>query len=417
MVPCSDTRKLNTYSEPCEFYCLTGAEFDGHNFAKKALEMGAKKIYCEHSLGLPNEVVVPDTRLAFASAWAKYYGNPENHMKLIGITGTNGKTTTCFMVNDALRRAGKKTALIGTVHNDIDGEILPAVHTMPEPEELFKILRDAVSKGCEYAVLELSSQGLDQKRSDSIAFDVGAFLNLSPEHLDYHKTMENYFNAKCLMLQHCKKMVSNADDEYGKRLKADKYFRAGAAYLDSNVNAANAILDLLNIKTRASKNVSVPGRNEVLYNGEYKIICDFAHTAIALETILKETRKQTKGKLYVVFGCPGNRDRLKRPLMAKAASELADLAIMTTDNPQNEPVEQIFQDAMPGFLKGEIIEDRKEAIEKAVSLLHSGDTLILAGKGHEDYQYTKNGKEPFSEKEIISELCIYPSLKFQKPLV
>jgi len=450
----SDSRRVT--KNGC-YFCLKGSAADGHDYAAQAVEKGAVAVVCERPLGLANEIVVADTHYAYAAACANYFGNPQEALRLIGVTGTNGKTTITYLLRDALRAFGKTVGMIGTVETDVNGEVCPAKYTTPDPLTFFSLLAQMRDAGCEYAVMEVSSHGLDQKRTGPCRFIAGIFTNLTKDHLDYHKTMENYFAAKLSLFEHCDIGIVNADDPrcaaiprlVGKcpirtfsaagdgaadytaenvELRADggrfavvtgdricrMRFPIPGAFSVANAMAALACLVEIGFPLEEAAGVlgksrGVPGRFEVLKTGTpFTVIRDYAHAPDAIEKVLTALRATTGGRIVILFGCAGNRDRTKRPDMTAAAARLADFVILTSDNPRNEDAMQIINDALPGLAGSDtpykVICDRYEAIDWALRNSRAGDTLLLAGKGHEEYQVLAHATVHFDEREIVAEI-------------
>ncbi len=443
--------------ENCVFVCIKGFQLDGHIFAKDVLDRGAGAVVVERDMNLKNQIIVKNSREAYAKMCCEFFDNPSKKLKLIGVTGTNGKTTITNIIRQILINNGKKVGLIGTIENIIDTLKIPAKHTTPDPLELNSLFSRMVSAGCEYAVMEVSSHALDQHRLDGCEFDIGVFTNLTQDHLDYHGSMENYFAAKSKLFSLCKTAVVNLDDSYGRTLaetlkgkcdlitfsseKDSADYTAKNIKLDSDgVKFAFVGLDVIEkIKfsmpgdfsvsnamaslcacTHAgltpheaaegiSESEGVRGRTEVLYSDEnYTIICDYAHTPDGLEKLLSAVKSFAKGRIVTLFGCAGNRDATKRPKMAKIVGEASDFVILTSDNPRSESAVKIINDAIEGF-RGVgtsfiAIEDRYSAIEWAIDNLKKGDTLVLAGKGHEDYQVLSYGTICFDEHKIVKDL-------------
>lgn len=447
----SVTDNTKNIQDGCVFVCIKGNSFDGHSFAQTASEKGACAVITGHRIGVPNEITVEDTRRFYGELCAAWFDHPEKKLKIIGVTGTNGKTSMTKIIKELLTSLGHKTGLIGTIQNEIGKEIIKTENTTPMAFDFMSILNDMVKKECEYVVMEVSSFGLAQNRIGTVHFDVGVFTNLTQDHLDYHKTMENYYQAKKLMFDVCDKALINTDDEYGKRLfseiQSEKYsygfsddcdFRAENIKLTSGrikydlifentaeqteinmtgkFNVANSLgaiascilegMDKGSVFSVLNCIHGVKGRCEVIPSGRnFTVICDYAHTPDALVNILTSLREVTDGRLVCLFGCGGNRDKAKRPMMAKASSEYADKLIITSDNPRDEDPSDIINDIISGILEGtqyEVIEDRKEAIFHAVQSAEDGDVIVLAGKGHEDYQVLKNNQHiHFDEREIV----------------
>ena len=435
------------------FICVQGAHFDGHDKAAEALQKGACAVVAERDLGLPRQVLTENSRRCHARLCANWFGNPTKALKLIGVTGTNGKTTTTKVIQQVLTAAGHKVGLIGTNQNEIGGEVLPAGNTTPEPMELqglFARMRDA---GCDYVVMEVSSQALAQYRITDEEFVAAVFTNLTQDHLDYHNDMESYYQAKRLLFNMTRLAVINIDDPAGKRLLSEVACRAvtcsthatadyfvvfvkntaeGVRYwlrfgkkaypvrfampglfnVSNSMQAAAVCLELglppQEVFDALERCEGVKGRSEVIPTGRgFTVICDYAHTPDGLYNILPTVRSYTKGRLICLFGCGGDRDKTKRPLMGEAAAKLSDLVIVTSDNPRSEDPDAIIDDVMAGVSPYNTecvrITDRREAIFHAVSIARPGDTILLAGKGHEDYQVLKDGKIHFDEREIVAQ--------------
>ncbi|MEG0900028.1 MAG: UDP-N-acetylmuramoyl-L-alanyl-D-glutamate--2,6-diaminopimelate ligase [Oscillospiraceae bacterium] len=446
----SDSRQLEKGNI---YVCIKGLQFDGHEYAPKALENGACAVVVDHNLGLENQIIVENTRIAYGKMCSAYFGNPSKKLKMIAVTGTNGKSTCVFLIKQILERMGKKVGLMGTIHNEIGDIILPTKNTTPDAFSLHSMLSRMVKAGCEYAVMEASSHALDQYRLAGIDFEVGIFTNLTVDHLDYHLTMENYFQAKKKLFDVCKKAIINLDDEYGRRL-AQEYSEKTltysidndeADYTAKNVNSTSSgstfafvgdsIISRIKITMPGDYSVSnamataacclnlgatiedvalglensvgVNGRLEVLVaNDKFTIIRDYAHAPDALEKMLTTMKKFKNGRLITLFGCAGCRDRKKRADMGRIVEENSDFAIITSDNPREEDPMQIINDTIIGMKnskKHKIIVDRFDAIKWAIDNLQNGDILILAGKGHEDYQVLDFGSVYFNEKELVNQ--------------
>lgn len=448
----SDSRKILPGSL---FFCVKGEKFDGHDVAADTLKKGASAVVCERDLGLGDkQIIVPDTREAYGYACAEWFDHPEKKIKLIGVTGTNGKTTTTKIIKHIITLCGYKSGLIGTIQNEIGDKAFHTENTTPMVYDFMRILDTMVKEGCEYAVMEVSSFGLIQERTGPAHFDIAVFTNLTQDHLDYHKTMENYYQAKKILFTKCDKAIINIDDDYGKRLyketKCEKYsYSLNNAEADFHAEMIKLRADgssfwfcekdksyMINTKTVGMFNVSnvlaavitglklgfstekvmvsvadfsgVRGRCEVIPTGrDFTVICDYAHTPDAITNILKTVKEFTEGRLICLFGAGGNRDKTKRPKMAAAASEIADMLIITSDNPRDEDPMDIINDIIPGIKKGTdyiTIVDRTEAIYKALEIAKKGDVIVLAGKGHEDYQILKNNKViHMDEREIVKQ--------------
>jgi UDP-N-acetylmuramoyl-L-alanyl-D-glutamate--2,6-diaminopimelate ligase len=447
-----DTRKV---TEGSLFVCVKGGSFDGHTAAKEMLEKGAAAVVCERDLGLGDRQIITDnSRKLYGQICSAWFGHPERKMKLIGVTGTNGKTTITNVIKHILMKNGHKTGLVGTIQNEIGDEILHTDNTTPMAYDFMGLLAKMADAGCEYVVMEVSSFGLCQYRIGSSHFDVAVFTNLTQDHLDYHKDMEDYYQAKKMLFDICDCAVINADDDYGRRLfgevsckrlsfsvkeNADFYAdgikikatgssfwfcngdkshliktRMPGQFNVSNITAAIAAcleagLTIENIIPAVEEYNGVKGRCEVIPTGlDFTVICDYAHTPDAVENILKSVKEYTENDLICLFGCGGNRDAAKRPKMAKAAAKYADKLIVTSDNPRNEEPEAIIKDILAGLdgvdVNYDVVVDRKEAIFHALKIAEKGDIIVLAGKGHEDYQILAGMEHiHFDEREIVAE--------------
>lgn len=440
------------------FFCITGFKVDGHDFAQKALLNGASVIICEkelENLDLSSATVikVSDSRKALAVAASNFYGEPSKKLKLIGITGTNGKTTSSYMIKNILEEAGFKVGLIGTIANYIGDKKIPSHRTTPESLELHKLFKEMVDEGVDYCVMEVSSHSLALNRVYGIEFDEGMFTNLTRDHLDFHKTFENYYNAKLMLFKNSKASIINIDDEYGEKVFEDisgnkitygikdtsdvkaknihmhsKGISFDLCYKDDirtinlsmpgKYNVYNALgsaavclnekIDIEKIQN-GLKNVFVPGRCEIVtkdYDLGFEVIIDYAHTPDGLENILRTAREFTKGRLITVFGCGGDRDKTKRPIMGKISGKLSDISIITSDNPRTEDPDAIIEDILKGIESDNyvVIENRKEAIKKAIKIAKKDDVIVVAGKGHEDYQELNNMVIHFDEREVIADI-------------
>lgn len=424
------------------FVCIQGKHHDGHTDAAEALRRGAAAVVTQRKLGLPHEYTVQNTRRAMALLAARYWGEPAKRLRLIGITGTNGKTTTAHLLCHLLQSAGIQTGRIGTDSIVWGEKQLPNPYTTPPPEHLHRLLHQMSEDGINTVVMEVSSQALAQQRVEGIRFAVAVFTNLSPEHLDYHGSMERYFAAKAALFTRCGRAVINTADPYGRRLmdtvkvpvtpyhlpwqyrcmasgstlpwRGGELFvpLTGEVFLPDALAAAEtaAALGVAPHRIMAAMPHCPPvtGRAELLWQGEGRCIMrDYAHTPDAMERILRSLRRVHNGRLLVLFGCGGDRDRGKRPLMAAAAARWADGIIVTDDNPRSEPPEDIRREILAGMPKGARrweIPDRRQAIVQTVAAMRQGDLLLLAGKGHEDYQTLQDKTVPFDEKEIVLEI-------------
>ena len=435
------------------FVCLKGAASDGHKFASDAVKAGASVIFAEHDTGEKNQIIVNDTHECYFRLSSKWFDEPAKKLKLIGVTGTNGKTSVTYMLKAILEKAGYNVGLIGTIHNMIKDTVIETHNTTPDAFTLNSLFAEMVEKGCEYAVMEVSSHALDQKRICDVTFEEALFTNLTQDHLDYHKTMENYLLAKKKLFKMCKKAILNSDDAYYKQMvsgldcpvitysssndsdysaKGINYHPAGVEYelvtkglinhisvntggrftVYNSLCAIVAAIELgIPVKTAAdaiSELHGVKGRAEVVPTGtDYTVIIDYAHTPDGLKNILSTFRECKKNRLIVVFGCGGDRDKTKRPIMGNVAVHNADYVIVTSDNPRTEDPEAIINDILEG-IKGihtpyKVIVNRKEAIKYALSIARKDDIIVLAGKGHETYQILNSGTIHFDEREVVSE--------------
>ena len=442
------------------FVAMKGTQVDGHKFIGKAIESGAKAILCEDMPQEKNDGVcyiqVASTEDAVGKVATLFFGDPSKHLKLVGVTGTNGKTTIATLLYNMFRKFGYKVGLLSTVCNYIDDREVPADHTTPDPIELNELLSEMVKAGCEYAFMECSSHAIHQKRIGGLKFTGGIFTNLTRDHLDYHKTFENYRNAKKAFFDGLPKTafaITNADDRngmvmvqntkatiktYSTRQMAD--FRAriiemhfAGMYLDidghevgvqfigkfnvSNLLAVYAAARMLgmqpeDILVAMSTLHSVSGRLEPIQSPDgFTAIVDYAHTPDALENVLNAIHEvlNGKGKVITVCGAGGNRDKGKRPLMAQEAVRQSDRVIITSDNPRFEEPQDIINDMIAGLNKEQLkkvitIVDRKEAIKTACMMARKGDVILVAGKGHENYQEIKGVKHHFDDKEVLHEI-------------
>ncbi len=447
-----NTKKVE---KDCIFVCVKGGSFDGHSAAAEMIEKGAALVIAERDLGLgEKQLIVENSRKYYGEICAAWFGHPERKMKFIGVTGTNGKTTITNVIKHILMKNGIKTGLIGTIQNEIGDEIIHTENTTPMAFDYMRLLNKMYKADCKYVVMEVSSFGLAQYRIGPTHFDIGVFTNLTQDHLDYHKTMENYYQAKKMMFDVCDMAIINTDDEYGKRLfgeiscnkksygselEADcrfdearissdgtsfRYCQNGNLYNVSmrmpgmfNVSNVTAVIAALSetgvpmekILSSVSEYNGVKGRCEIIPTGkDFTVICDYAHTPDAIENVLKSVREYTENRLICLFGCGGNRDVKKRPLMAQAAAKYADRLIITSDNPRDEIPEAIIDDILGGLEGSEIpfdvVVDRCKAIHHSLKIAQKGDVIVLAGKGHEDYQVLPGNEHiHFDEREIVSE--------------
>ena len=453
-----DSRKV---SEGSLFICIRGAVVDGHSFVDDVVKKGAKTLVVEEAVSVPDDVTVvkvEDTRYAMAYISAAWFGNPAEKLKTIGITGTKGKKTTTYMVKSILENAGYKVGLIGTIETIVGDKVTPASNTTPESYVVQQSFREMVDAGCDAVVMEVSSQGLMLHRTEGFVFDFGIFTNIEPDHIgpNEHTSFEHYLSCKAMLLKQCKVGIVNRDDShfekiiaghtcsletYGFSPKADlraeqpklvskpgylgiSYHVAGLMDFPVEIdipgkfsiyNSLTAIAICRHFKVhqddivKALKTAKVKGRIEMIkVSDEFTLMIDYAHNAMALESLLTTLREYNPHRLVCLFGCGGNRSRDRRFEMGEVSGKLADLTIITSDNPRNEEPQAIIDDIKTGISKtdGKYVEiiDRKEAIAYAIHHGEPGDIVILAGKGHEDYQEIKGKKYPMDERVLIAEI-------------
>jgi UDP-N-acetylmuramoyl-L-alanyl-D-glutamate--2,6-diaminopimelate ligase len=444
------------------FVALIGHAKDGRDFVNEAVSKGALVIVSDPGLRVPEGVIkvsVTDVRAALASIAANFYGDPSSKLNVIGITGTNGKTTITYMIESIAKSAGAGVGVIGTINYRINGDARPAKNTTPGSLELQKLLSEMVDGGVRYAAMEVSSHALDQGRIAGVRLDAGLFTNITSDHLDYHKTKDKYFNAKSRIFGHLKDngvAVLNYDDEKVRSLKRsikakvltfgmseEADIKASKIKLSpdgssfdvstpsgkfqiktrligihniSNCLAAIAAMHALGIDKKPIVEgirflVSIPGRLEPVDAGQpFKVLVDYAHTEDALNNVLSILKDISERKVLTVFGCGGDRDRSKRPLMGLSACKFSDRVIITSDNPRSEEPLDIIRDIESGvkgkFSNYEIVPDRREAIRKAVTSAEEGDIVLIAGKGHEDYQIIKDSVVHFDDREVAREMLL-----------
>jgi UDP-N-acetylmuramoyl-L-alanyl-D-glutamate--2,6-diaminopimelate ligase len=421
------------------FFCVPGEKVDGHEFAAAVAEAGAVGLVVERELPelAVAQVVVPDARAAMAPMAARFFDDPTSELKVVGITGTNGKTTTAFLLREILEAAGVQCGLLGTVKQMVGGVEEGVERTTPEAVDLQRTFRRMVDAGDRACAMEASSHALALHRCDAIHFDVALFTNLTQDHLDFHGDMEDYFHSKRLLFEMGPEVaVVNVDDPYGQRLAEEfECVTFSAAGGDANLSAAEVRLETrlsgdfnvanalgayaaataLGVEPEAaaaalSKAPPPPGRFEPVDEGQpFSVLVDYAHTPDSLENVLRAARPLTAGRLIVVVGAGGDRDRDKRPKMGRAAVEGADLAIFTSDNPRSEDPEAIVAEVKAGA-EGvgrsdvEAITDRRDAIARALSRAEPGDTVVIAGKGHEQGQELEGGRKiPFDDRDVARE--------------
>ncbi len=469
-----DVRKIEYDSRKIDpgdlFVAILGFKEDGHAYISSALEKGAIAVVAQRDgdYGAQVKIIVPDAREALALLSDKFFDHPSKKLKVVGITGTNGKTTITYLVKSILEKAGRKAGLVGTIAHLIGEERLAATNTTPESLDLQEMFSRMLKKGTDSVVMEVSSHALALKRVRGVDFDVAVFTNLDREHLDFHRTLSAYKESKGVlfeMLSNKSCAAINMDDpnwEYfyhkakAQRLTYSLHNRKADFYADTvSCDLEGSQIDLstpngrvrINLKLLGESNIynalasaavgvaskvnleavksglesveGIPGRMERIQAGQdFNILIDYAHTPHALERLLKTVRRLTHGDLLVLFGCGGDRDQGKRPRMGKVASVLADKIILTEDNPRSEDPQRIIDQILQGVenkAKVEVIIDRKEGIRKALSITKRKDSLVLAGKGHENYQIRKDRKSHFSDKETVLELLKHSAVGSHRP--
>ena len=451
------------------FVAIKGAKEDGNKFIQEAIDKGARVIIVKsqsHEVGAQaspkgtksqgnvNFIEVKDTRKVLAKLATEFYGKPSSKIKVIGITGTNGKTTITYLIEALLKKANFQPAVIGTINYRFKNKIIPSKNTTPGPVELQSLLAQMFKAGVDYAIMEVSSHALDQDRIEGIRFHSSIFTNLTQDHLDYHKTLENYFKTKAKLFKNLASnsvAIINNDDKYGRRLKdltkagivtygiqnkADimasdikfgcqsSEFLLSTPKLKINLNtrligryniynilaaaawARNEGIDMATIKSVVEELSTVPGRLERITSGaSFSVFVDYAHTEDALKNTINSLRNLSKNRIIVVFGCGGERDKTKRPKMGRIVSELSDYAVITTDNPRSEDPQEIIKDIKRGIKKNNycVILERIDAIRKSLMLANPGDIVLIAGKGHENYQILKDRVTHFDDREAVRE--------------
>lgn len=453
-----DSRKV---CKDSVFVCISGAVSDGHNFIPQVVEQGAAAVIVEKDVEVPQHVTVikvDNTRLALACTSAAFFGYPAEQLKTIGITGTKGKTTTTYMVRSILENTGFKTGLIGTIETIIGDKKVPASNTTPESYIVQKSFREMVDAGCKCVVMEVSSQGLMLHRVSGFTFDYGIFTNLEPDHIgpNEHSSFEDYAACKGMLFKQCRHGIVNADDKhldmvleghtcnletFGFNEQADLQASEvelvkrpgylGVAYhikgaMDMKVeidipgkfSVYNSLTAIAICKhfgvgkeaiTKALSGVQVKGRVEMIpVSDKFTLMIDYAHNAMSLESLLTTLKEYNPKRLVCMFGCGGNRSKLRRYEMGEVSSKLADLTVVTSDNPRDEEPQAIIDDILFGIHKADgkyvTVPDRKEAIRYCIAHAQEGDVIVLAGKGHEDYQEIKGKKYHMDERELIQEV-------------
>ena len=447
-----DSRKV---SKGSVFVCIEGRNFDGHSAASAAARAGAAAVIAQKETGAPGQILVEDTREAYSLMCAAFHGNPADKLKIIGVTGKNGKTTTCFLLKEIFENNGLKTGLLGTVKNMIGDRELPASLTTPDPFQLHALFKEMVDDGCAFCVMEVSSQALDQKRVAGLRFESAVFTNLTRDHLDYHGDFEKYAAAKRILFENTNRAVVNIDDAaagsmtkgldcplttFSIKIDASDYtakninqksagveyelvskgvigrvhFRVPGTFSVYNTMGAAACAVEAGVPFKTAiealgKSKGVPGRMEVLETGtDFTVLIDYAHSPDGLENVLNALKEASAGSIITVFGCGGDRDKTKRPLMGEIASRLSDVTIVTSDNPRSEDPSAIIAEILEGTKKAKkrvVAEpDRTRAIELALKRAKEGDIVLLAGKGHETYQILGTGKIHYDEREVVAEI-------------
>lgn len=450
---CSDSRRVGQGSL---FVAIPGFQSDGHQYIRQAMEQGACAVVAQHAPDCPvpegvTLILVDDARRALAQLAAEWYDHPERQLRLVGVTGTNGKTTTTWLIRHILEQRGHKCGLIGTNGSIVDGPLRPAERTTPEAPELYGLLREMADAGCEYAAMEVSSHSLVLERVHGLHFAAAAFTNLTQDHLDFHKDMEHYFQAKALLFQRCDTAVLNLDDDWGLRL-AERVSCPRLTYsakrLEADLIAKNIVLlpdqvqaVLVRDNDIARMRLNIPGMFSV-YNGltaigcclalgltleesaqalqsaqgicgraeivptgrEFTVMIDYSHTPDSMENILRTVRGYAKGRVVGLFGAGGDRDHAKRPIMGRIAGDLCDLCVVTSDNPRSEEPEAIIRDILQGMspkYKYKVIPDRREAIAWCIKNARKDDIIVLMGKGQETYQEIRGVKHHLDEREEV----------------
>jgi UDP-N-acetylmuramoyl-L-alanyl-D-glutamate--2,6-diaminopimelate ligase len=439
------------------FVCIEGFKEDGHRYAQNAIENGAIAIVASQQLEVSGNIAiiyVDDTREAMSHLADKFYDHPSKKFSLVGVTGTKGKTTTTYMISSILEQCATKVGLIGTIENRIGQKVITADRTTPESVELQSLFSEMVKESISHCVMEVSSHALELKRVKYTDFKVGIFTNLSRDHMDFHKTFDHYLAAKMKLFDLCDVGVINIDTEYGQEVaeKANcKVFTVGI-HNHADIRAKNIIehkdrveFDVLSEKYNGHVEIHipgiftvynalcaigacmvlgvdfegvkkglvrtiVPGRAQVIdIKKDYTVMIDYAHTPDSLDNILKLVKEFTKGRLISVFGCGGDRDKTKRPIMGKISGEIADFTVITSDNPRSEHPNSIIQEIEKGIQETNgayiTIEDRRKAIKFSMESARKDDIILIAGKGHETYQILADGKIDFDEQKVVQEIA------------
>ena len=440
------TDNSNEVTAGSVFVCVKGAHSDGHDFAAGALAQGAAAVVVSRPLGLDREILVDNPREAYALLCKNLYGRACDELTLVGITGTNGKSTTSALLGELLTASGERVGAIGTLGNRVGDRVFPTALTTPGPHEMHRLFRMMVDEGIRICTVEATSQALDQCRLAGVRFKVAVFTNLTQDHLDYHGSIEAYRRCKKQLFYQCDIPLINRDDESAAFMLADlpvrayTYGREGADFTAENVRvepervtytldgeaiayaapgdfsvynslAAVSCMKLLGYPLHETAQAvasahTLKGRLEILKaDAPFVIVIDYAHTPDGLEKALTAVRGFTPGRVFVVFGCGGDRDRTKRPKMGRLAADLSDVAVITTDNPRTEDPDGILKEILIGTVgsKAEVvtIRDRTDAIRYALTKAKAGDTVLLAGKGHETYQIIGTERVHYDEREVV----------------
>ena len=417
------------------FFCVPGTRADGHDFAADAVANGAVALVVERPVDLDvPQLVVPDVRRAMAPLAEEFFGRPSEELQVAGVTGTNGKTTTAFLLYSILAAAGRRPGLLGTIESRVGGERRPAIRTTPEAIDVQRTFREMLDAGDRSCAMEATSHGSELGRLDRVRFAALIFTNLSQDHLDFHETMERYFEAKRrLFVDGRPPAAINVGNDWGRKLAADRPDALTFGFADG-AEVGPDELDGIDIKLRGRFNAEnalgalaasrllgidddaiargleairgVPGRFESVAEGQpFEVIVDYSHKPEALESVLRTARELTGGRVICVFGCGGDRDRGKRPLMGRIASELADVAIVTSDNPRSEDPQAIIDEILAGVTTDvEVEPDRAAAIERAISVADDGDVVLIAGKGHEQGQEFADRTISFDDREVARDV-------------
>ncbi|MBR3974323.1 MAG: UDP-N-acetylmuramoyl-L-alanyl-D-glutamate--2,6-diaminopimelate ligase [Clostridia bacterium] len=448
----SVTDRIENVRSGSVFVCIHGRNYDGHLFGEEALQKGASAIICERPVTEEKCVVLRNTRVAYSFLCSAFFEHPGDKLKIIGITGTNGKTTTAYYLRHFLESAGYKCAVLGTLGCDNNENIVTTGYTTPSCDILFESLYGMVKDKCEYCIMEVSSQALAQNRVDALSFELGIVTNIGSEHLDYHGSIERYVRDKCRLVTLSKKMLLNNDDAYIDSFlsvcssKKCLMYSAKANFSDfmaKNIRVSSSGISYILLTQKGIANIScaalgefsvyntlaaaaaayvcgveladieknspslpaIKGRFQIIKNERCNVCIDFAHTPQALMNVLQTLRKIFTGKIITVFGCGGNRDKSKRPEMGAAAALLSDCVIITSDNPRNEDEQDIIDDILSGIKKRAsnvfCEKNREKAIELAVNKAKAEDVILIAGKGHEEYQIKGNEQIFFSDEKCV----------------